>query len=538
LNGQDPAAIAAGGALKMAASVGGGTGAYGILRVSYGMTVSPKITLELNGEINLMFTAAVMLDDIKVDGLLKVADEALVCKIQVGGELGTVKLSGSGEVQFGAEEATPAADTGIDVQIVDEPENDLGGGYFDDEYDVEDDEEAFNDAIVASLTLKLDAGEGNLSELETGDDGKVLKLAVNGTAKLAADIVLASGETAPKVTWLSENESMVSVDDEGNIEVLNGGSVRIMASAGGKSDTCTVSSALGPGLYVGNDPMILESTTGNSMLEKAFNYIANDINNENGTAYTIVLDTNEEDSTSDGYTIGTGASGSKTVKTTKTKKNLTITIQGTNSEVTITKKATSKTVAILFTVYGNTTDDTPHLILENITLNGYSNNNDSLVVIGRGATNEKGILTMKSGSRITANINTYNLGGGVRIMNNCEFFMEGGSIDNNKTTDTTATYNKGGGVYFGGTQFTMTGGEIWGNKSNGQGAAVFVSATSTFSKTSGIIYGNNENEKSNTNTTSNDSNHVIDIGTSKWRNATAGEEIDLNSVGDSGYWGQ
>jgi hypothetical protein len=330
---------------------------------------------------------------------------------------------------------------------------------------------------------------------------------------------------------------VVSVDDNGNVEVKGDGSVQIMAAAGGKSDTCTVSSAKGAGLYVGDELINLNNQTGNSMLEKAFSYIKSD--NTTTNEYTIVLDTNEEDSTANGYTIGTGASGNKTSKTTKTKKNLTITIQGTNSEVTITKKANGTVVAVLFTVYGNTTDDTPHLILENITLNGYSNNKDSLVVIGKGSTNEKGILTMKSGSRITANINTYNFGGGVRIMNNCEFFMEGGSIDNNKTTDNTANYNKGGGVYFAGTQFTMTGGEIWGNKSNGQGAAVYTSATGSFSKTGGIIYGNNEYEKSNTNTGSNTStDHVIDIASSKWRNATAGEDIDLNSTVDSSYWGQ
>ncbi|MDR1149517.1 MAG: Ig-like domain-containing protein, partial [Spirochaetaceae bacterium] len=301
LNGQDPDVIAAAGALKMAASIGGGT-QYGILRVSYGLTVSTASTLELTGEINLLFTAAVMMDDIKVDGLLKVADEALVCKIQIGGEPGTVKLGGSGAVQFGDTEAAPAADTDIELQVVDEPENDLGGGYFDEEEE-EDEEEAFNDAIVSSLTLKLDSS-GALSNLETDESGKVLKLAVNGTAKLAADITYTSG-TAAKVTWLSKSPGAVSVDDNGNVKVISGGSVQITAYAGGKSDTCTVSSAKGAGLYVGDDLIDLSNKTESSMLEKAFSYIKSD--NTTANEYTIVLDTNEEDNTGDGYTIGSGA---------------------------------------------------------------------------------------------------------------------------------------------------------------------------------------------------------------------------------------
>jgi hypothetical protein len=536
LNGQDPEAIA----LKMAASIGGGT-QYGILKISSGLTIQSASALELKGEINLLFTAAVMMDDIKVDGLLKVADEALVCKIQIGGEPGTVKLGGSGAVQFGDTEAAPAADTDIELQVVDEPENDLGGGYFDEEE--EDEEEAFNDAIVSSLTLKLDSS-GALSDLETDDSGKILKLAVNGTAKLAADITYTSG-TGAKVTWLSMKPGAVSVDDNGNVTVKGDGSVKITAFAGGKSDTCTVIASMGARLYgVTNygetneeETLItISNPTGNTMLEKAFNYIKND---ETGTytAYTIVLDEDdedEEDDTSNGYTIGANAGSGKSEKTTGTRTGLVIKIMGTKADgaVTITKTGQGA----LFTVIGQN-DEVPHLILENITLKGFESNNKPLIIIGSTAS-LKGELTMKADSRITENKNSAAVAG-VQVKAKSTFTMEGGSIDHNEavqTSNSTST-NRGGAVYVAsGANFTMEGGVIAANKSKSYGAAVYLdysgSSSGSFSKTGGTIYGKTD-DNGNANTTTVSNGRVIARMSStnaigKYIDNTIGEEVNCS----------
>jgi hypothetical protein len=85
-----------------------------------------------------------------------------------------------------------------------------------------------------------------------------------------------------------------------------------------------------------------------------------------------------------------------------------------------------------------------------------------------------GIFTMKGGSISGNTTNGY--GGGVYVDDGGKFFMEGGDISNNKSSpDSYAEYNVGGGggvyVHSGG-EFTMKDGKIHDNTTNGHGGGV------------------------------------------------------------------
>lgn len=67
--------------------------------------------------------------------------------------------------------------------------------------------------------------------------------------------------------------------------------------------------------------------------------------------------------------------------------------------------------------------------------------------------------------------------------------MEGGKISNN----TAGRNGTGGGVYVYNGTFTMTGGEISGNRSNGSGAGVILDGNGSFIMTGGKITGNTAN---------------------------------------------
>ena len=116
-----------------------------------------------------------------------------------------------------------------------------------------------------------------------------------------------------------------------------------------------------------------------------------------------------------------------------------------------------------------TVSDGNTMVLSNITLNGISDNDRSLVIVGGG-----GNLEMNNGTTITGNTNIYGAdagyGGGVAVATNATFTMNGGTITGNNA-------GNGGGVYVGlqGT-FTMNGGTITNNTAsgNGVGGGVFV----------------------------------------------------------------
>ena len=109
------------------------------------------------------------------------------------------------------------------------------------------------------------------------------------------------------------------------------------------------------------------------------------------------------------------------------------------------------------------------LILENITLQGRPNNNNSLVVVNSG-----GKLVMENGSKITGN--GYNggwNGGGVTVGGGGTFNMEGGEITGNTTNQ------QGGGVLVYGT-FNMYGDAKINDNSAEGGGGVLVIETGVF----------------------------------------------------------
>jgi hypothetical protein len=157
---------------------------------------------------------------------------------------------------------------------------------------------------------------------------------------------------------------------------------------------------------------------------------------------------------------------------------------GRNVNITLNGGAAEKTVSLnssgsLFTVDNNVT-----LTLgNNVTLQGRSNNTDSLVVVKSG-----GELIMNDGSKITENIissssySPYSNGGGVFVDNYGTFEMNGGEISNN-----TAPYGGGVEVAQSGT-FRMSGGTISNNRADNNGGAAEVYGR--FEMSGGTINGN------------------------------------------------
>jgi len=152
------------------------------------------------------------------------------------------------------------------------------------------------------------------------------------------------------------------------------------------------------------------------------------------------------------------------------KNNITITLKGIGSTRTISLLSEN---VCMFTVGTGIT-----LILDNyITLRGRSNNTIPLVIVG-------GALIMNPGSTITGNKNTNTdiPGGGVLILKDGFFTMNGGTISNNTTN------RNGGGVSVGG-NFIFNDGNITGNNAKG-GGGVGMTPDATFTMSGGIISGN------------------------------------------------
>jgi hypothetical protein len=140
--------------------------------------------------------------------------------------------------------------------------------------------------------------------------------------------------------------------------------------------------------------------------------------------------------------------------------------------------------------------------------------------------------------------NTANGSGGGVYFNtsyNGNFTMSGGEISGN-----TASSGNGGGVYFSGSNagtFTMSGGEISDNKAV-TGGGVYV--TSSFNKTGGTIFGDNNNlhdgsNGSTENTATSGDGHVAKMSNGiMTRNSTAGtsQNMSSNTPGSAGGWEQ
>jgi uncharacterized repeat protein (TIGR02543 family) len=135
--------------------------------------------------------------------------------------------------------------------------------------------------------------------------------------------------------------------------------------------------------------------------------------------------------------------------------------------------------------------------------------------IGGGVYVDGGTFTMNNGEisdNTTFGTLSTGYGGGVYIGSGA-FYMIDGTISGNTATNTQGSARGGGGVYVENTGiFIMSGGTISGNKALGtpntnSGGGVFVYVapqySGSFSKTGGIIYGNDETDVSLRNTTNN-----------------------------------
>jgi len=139
--------------------------------------------------------------------------------------------------------------------------------------------------------------------------------------------------------------------------------------------------------------------------------------------------------------------------------NITITLKGDNTNRIISLASNGS----MFTVRQGVT-----LILDNnITLQGLSTNNASLVVAHSGGT-----LIMNAGSKISDNTNTIANGGGVVVSTDVltftggNFIMNGGEISGNRATN-------GGGVAVSAySAFTMKSGKITGNTASGASPSI------------------------------------------------------------------
>jgi hypothetical protein len=125
------------------------------------------------------------------------------------------------------------------------------------------------------------------------------------------------------------------------------------------------------------------------------------------------------------------------------------------------------------------------LILDGPTLR----NNKLSTGSGGGVDVLSGAFTMKDGA---ISGNTADLGGGVCLGGSSAFTMSGGSITGNEATGSSGG---GGGVYFVGTTFTMTGGTIGGagaakNTTADNGGGVYFAGSSAFTMSGGSITGN------------------------------------------------
>jgi len=199
------------------------------------------------------------------------------------------------------------------------------------------------------------------------------------------------------------------------------------------------------------------------------------------------------------------------------KSNITITIRGiTMSNINLSASGS------LFTIGSGVT-----LIVDNnVTLNGRTNNTDSLVRI-----NNSGILIMNEGSKITGNITVSSsaaYGGGVYV-NGGTFLMHGGKITGNNVSASGSGSRSayGGGVYIYSGVFTMNDGEISGNNINASststgyvaialGAGVYI-ADGIFNMNGGEIFSNTATASSSYNTSIGGGGVYVTSGSVKFR---------------------
>jgi hypothetical protein len=470
----------------------------GVVLIKKSFDVHKETSFNLKGSVKLGFYPAVTAESAIVDGFLAAENEDSIFWIAgTGGGGGAgYTFGGAGSVKTSvAAGPSAAAEASISGKQAESLPFEVPAAYGGDDegdgtylFDPEDDT-PYTETKATSVTLN--------------NESLTLELGKTGTAQLTATVLPAEAVVAG-VMWASSKPGVAAVDAYGLVTAHNRGTAVIYAKAkagGAPPASCivTVKGGLKAGLYqnVGNDLDMVELTdSSDNMLVRSFAWIkANSGDGDN--KYTIVLDS--DITVSAGWTIGSEPTSSSTGNDAKNK-NLKITLQGLDKEITI--KLAGANTGALFTVYGSAADggDLPELILdENITLSGDGNNtsgdnkvnNSALVVIGDNGGTKIGKLTMNAG-RITGNNNnnTVNKAGGVMVFKGSTFVMNGGTIDYNKSSTAAGT---GGGVTVAGT-FEMKGGSIENNSvgnstsANAWGAGVYVAGT--FDMSNGTIQNN------------------------------------------------
>jgi len=220
------------------------------------------------------------------------------------------------------------------------------------------------------------------------------------------------------------------------------------------------------------------------------------------------------------------------------KTGITITLRGVGANRTVSLSSNGS----LFSV-GSVGSGVTLILDNNITLQGRSSNNASLVNVSSGGT-----LRINAGSKITGNTvsSSSPSGGGVYVESNGTFIISGGEITGNTASPSYYGYSAyGGGVYVEshGT-FTMSGGEITGNTAFSSGSSsgpscgggVYVLGGGSFSKTVGTITGyesdtvNGNVVKYSSGTVRSNSGHAVyadGSSTTKRKETTAGPGVNL-----------
>ena len=244
-------------------------------------------------------------------------------------------------------------------------------------------------------------------------------------------------------------------------------------------------------------------------------------NAQSNRTYLVTVEQDEQ--------LGAAGSYGNNSLSYSSKTNITIRLEGTGAEKTITLSSNGS----LFDIKSGVT-----LILDNnITLQGKSSNNAPVVNIS-----SNGVLVMKEGAKITGNA-TSRSGGGVYIQGGT-FTMDGGEISGNTISGTYV----GGGVYVGvdsgyGTDingtFTMNGGKITNNTvSSSNGGGVYVSATQMANGTAIGIFTMTGGEISNNNAANGGGVYMSGtINTALGTFTMSGGEIFGNTTSSSGKGG-
>jgi hypothetical protein len=332
-------------------------------------------------------------------------------------------------------------------------------------------------------------------------DHTSLFLKAGETATLTATVI--PEEAAQKVTWMSNNEKVATVDGNGKVTGGARGIAKITVTTmiGGKTATCIVTI-----------PSSVINVASTSDWEYALAAISGADNGSAGNPAVFEIHiTSDFNATGKTY-------ASNPVNTTITGEHKKVLLTGTRTISLTGEGSLIRTEA----------EPNQTFVIDGPTLQGNAGNSQPLVYI-RGA----GAVELVKGS-IQGNTNgaSGSNGGGVFVMDqNATFTMSGGTISGN-----TAKEGGGGGVYV--------------------SASTFTKAPAPGSTTSGIIYGYTDSDPN--------SNKVVDYQTgivsgrghavhyaasgssadfdpAKKRDTTAGPDVSMNSMnsaisGSSGGW--